>query len=166
MAAMKHERLYYLAAALVGAAWICAPSSTQAAKNRNLSIGFDGNAEHCADLKVRSDGEIAQAAETFTLSRSEAPILEIQDSAGKSVMRVRGWDRADYVVEACKIAAADDRASAEAMARGISVTRSAGRFSNSGPLTDNGNWQLYFIVHAPRDGRLDLETKNGPIDVA
>jgi DUF4097 and DUF4098 domain-containing protein YvlB len=79
---------------------------------------------------------------------------------------VRGWDRAEYVVEACKIAAAGDRTSAEAVVRGISVTRSAGRFSNSGPVAEDANWQLYFIVHAPRDGRIDLETKNGPIDVA
>src|SRR5437867_2549117 len=142
---MTNERLYYLVAALLTVAWICDPSSTHAAKNRNLNINFDGNAEHCSDIKARSsDGEIAQAAETFTLSRSEAPILEIQDSAGKSVMRVRGWDRAEYAVEVCKIAAADDRNTAEALVRGISVTRSAGRFSNSGPVAESANWQLYF----------------------
>jgi len=164
---MKHEGLYYLAAALlVTVAWVSAPGSTQAAKSRNLNISFEGNAEHCSDLKVRSDGEVAQAAETFTLSRQEAPILEIQDSAGKSVMRVRGWDRPEYAVEVCKIASADDRNTAEALVRGISVTRSAGRFSNSGPVAENANWHLYFIVHAPRDGRLDLETKNGPMEVS
>src|ERR1051326_4594387 len=166
MPAMKHESLYYLAAALLTFAWFCVPPSTHAAKNRNLNISTDRNAEHCSDLKVRSDGEIAQTAETFTLSLNEASILEIQDSAGRSVMRVRGWDRPDYAVEACKIAAADDRSSAEALVHGISGSRSAGRFSTSGPVADNANWQLYFIVHAPKDGRLDLETKNGPIDVA
>jgi len=164
---MKHECLYYLGAALLAAAWICTPPSTHAARSRNLNINFDSNVEHCSDIKARSsDGEIAQAAETFSLSRSEAPILEIADSTGKSVIRVRGWDRAEIAVEACKIAAADDRSSAEAIVRGISVTRTAGRFSNSGPVNENANWQLYFIVHAPRDSRLDLETKNGPIDVA
>ena len=163
---MKYKNLVYLAAAGVTLAWLGTPIETHAAKNRNLSINFQGNAEHCADLKVTSDGEIAQAAETFSLRRTDASILELQDTAGKSVVRVRGWDRSEYSVEVCKIAAADDRGAAEALVHGISVGHTAGRFSTAGPTTDRGNWQLYFIIHAPKDGQLDIETKNGPIDVA
>jgi hypothetical protein len=133
-------------------------------KNYILSVNFEG--EHCPDLKVKSDGQVAQASETFNLSRGEAPILEIQDTAGRSVIRVRGWERPDYSVEACRIAVAGDQATAEAAVRGISVIRTAGRFSTTGPTNDSPQWQLYFIVHAPRDGRFDLETKNGPIDVS
>src|ERR1041384_3047467 len=112
---MKYESVFYLAAGLLIASWFCIPPSTHAAKNGTLHIRIDGNAEHCSDLKVMSEGEIAQAAEIFALSRNEAPILEIQDTVGKSVIRVRGWDRPDYVVEASKIAAAEDRSSAQAL---------------------------------------------------
>jgi DUF4097 and DUF4098 domain-containing protein YvlB len=28
------------------------------------------------------------------------------------------------------------------------------------------NWQVYFLVHAPKDANLNLETKNGPISVS
>jgi hypothetical protein len=163
---MKHESLHYLGAAALALAWVCAPAKTEAAKKRNLSVSLEGSAQHCSDLKVRSDGELARSAETFTLSKSEAPILEIQDSAGHGVLHVRGWDRAEYSIEACKLAVADDRASAEAALRAISVGRNAGRFTTAGPSDVKAHWQLYFIVHAPRDGRLDLETKNGPIDVS
>jgi hypothetical protein len=162
---MKNDSLYYLAAAVLIVGWALTPGKTHAAKNRNVSLNFEGNAEHCSDLKVTSNGEIAQATETYTLQKSEAPILEMV-GMDKAVLRVRGSDRADYSVEVCKIAVADDRASAEQAVRSISVSRSAGRISSTGPSNDDANWQVYFIVRAPKDANLNLETKNGPIDVA
>ena len=69
---------------------------------------------------MRSSGEIAQVNESFTMSKGEAPILEL-NAAERGHIRVRGWDRADYSVETCKIAAAETRGEAEQMARGISV---------------------------------------------
>jgi DUF4097 and DUF4098 domain-containing protein YvlB len=51
------------------------------------------------------------------------------------------------------------------MARGISVSHTAGRLSFNGPTTESNDWLAYFIIHAPRDASLNLETKNGPIDV-
>ena len=35
----------------------------------------------------------------------------------------------------------------------------------NGPTTDSNEWMAYFIVHAPRDASLNLEAKNGPIEV-
>jgi hypothetical protein len=162
---MKNDSLYYLAAAVLIAGWFLTPAKTHAAKTRNLNVSYDGNVEHCSDLKVKSDGQVAQANETYNLSKSEAPILEML-GMDKTVLQVRGSDRADYSVEACKIAVAEDRAGAEQVVRGISISRSAGRFSSSGPTSDESNWQVYFIVHAPKDANLNLETKNGPISVS
>jgi hypothetical protein len=160
---MKYERPVYLAAAGLLAVWASTPEPARAARRQNLSVDFHG--DHCSDIKVKSDGAVARSAETFTFSRGEASLIEIQDTSGHAGMRVRGWDRPDYSVEACRVAAAEDRSAAEAAIRGISVTRSAGRFTSSGPSGDSANWQLYFIVYAPRDARLELETKNGPVDV-
>lgn len=164
---MKTDSLYYVAAGVLSLAWLITPHGIQAARSRNLNISFEGNAEHCADLQARSEGELARAAESFTLARNEAPILEIADTAGRSIVRVRGWDRPEYSVEACKFAAAPDRPAAEQLLRGIAVSRTAGRFSATGPsAAGEASWQLYFIVHAPRNASLDLETRNGPISVA
>jgi hypothetical protein len=163
---MKTESFYYLAAAALIGAWMLAPVKTQAAKNHNLSVSSDGNAEHCSDLKVTSNnGEVARANDAYTLQKSEAPILEMTGME-KSVIQVRGWDRSEYSVETCKVAAADNRAIAEQGLRGISVTRSAGRISATGPASDDVNWELFFFVHAPKDANLNLETKNGPISVS
>jgi hypothetical protein len=161
---MKNDSLYCLAAALLIAGWILTPAKSHAAKTNNLSISVEGHAEHCADLKVRSNGEVAQSNEVYNLQKSEASLLEMT-GMDRSVLQVRGWDRAEYSVEACKVAVASDRAAAEQVVRGISVSHSAGRFSSSGPNTDDVTWQVYFLVHAPKDANLSLETKNGPISV-
>jgi hypothetical protein len=163
MDAMKTEGLYYLAAAILSVAWLLSPGLTHA-RSRNLSINFEDDSDKCSDLKVRSTGTVAQAAESFILRKGDAPLLEV-DGADRGQIRVRGWDRQEYSVEACKVAVADDRAGADRLLNGISVSRGAGRFSSSGPGGDAGEWLVVFIVHAPKDSSLDLETKNGPIDV-
>jgi len=162
---MKNDSLYYIAAAALSVAWLVSPARTHAARNRNFNINIEGDAETCAGLKVRSDsGQMAQANESFSLRKSEAPILEL-NAAEHGNIKVRGWDRPEYSVETCKVAVAETSAGADQMVRNISVSRSAGRLSFNGPATDAGDWLVYFIVHAPKDATLDLETRNGPIAV-
>jgi hypothetical protein len=163
---MKNDTLCYFAAGALAIAALLSPAPSQAAKNYNLNVSME-NAEHCSDLRVRStNGEVAQTVEAVTLGARDASMLELEDNAGHAVVRVRAWDRPEYAVETCKIAASDSRQSAETLLRGISLSRSAGRITTSGPSGDTGNWQVYFLVHAPKNGSVDLQTKNGPIDVA
>ena len=162
---MNLIRVSRASAVLLCAAWLLPPASGQFNRRRGLDISTEGNAERCSDLKVSSNGEIAQSSDTFTLQRNEAPVLELT-GMDRSVISVRGADRGDFSVETCKVAVADTRAAAEQTLRAIAVTHGAGRFSASGPADDaNSRWQLYFFVHAPKDANLDLETRNGPISV-
>jgi DUF4097 and DUF4098 domain-containing protein YvlB len=162
---MKNEALVYVAAAVLCGGWLISPQQSHAAKGRGFNINLNGSAESCADLKVTSsNGEIAQVNESFTMSKGEAPILEI-NAVDRGNIHVRGWDHADYSVETCKVAVADTRGAADQMVRGISVAHTAGRISYNGPSTDSNDWMAVFIVHAPRDASLNLESKNGPIDV-
>ena len=161
---MKNEGFLYVAAAVFCLGWMLTPGKTHAARNRGLNLNIEGNAGSCADLRARSDGEIAQVSESFTLSKGEAPVLEL-NAADRGHIRVLGWDHADYSVEICKIAAAETRVAAEQTARGISVAHAAGRISYSGPTADSAEWMAVFLIHAPRDAALDLEAKNGPIEV-
>jgi hypothetical protein len=165
MGTMKTETVVYTAAAVLCATWVLTPGKTEAARH-SFNLNLNGDAETCAELKVSSNnGEVAKLAETFTMGRAEAPLLEL-NGADHANIRVRGWDRAEYSVETCKVAVAETRAAAEAMARGISVTRAAGRLSYNGPTTtDDGQWTAVFLIHAPKDATIDLETKNGPIEV-
>src|SRR5690349_15479106 len=105
---MKSNAFRSFAAAALGAAWLFSPASAAfAAKNYNLSINSN-NAERCSDLRVSSkDGEVAQLNESVTLGPRDLSALELEDSAGRSVVSVRGWDRAEYTIETCRIAVAD-----------------------------------------------------------
>jgi len=153
-------------AAAITAAVLLAPANAQTPKKRNFNLSVsDGRAERCSDLKVTSkNGEVAQAAESFTLAPGQASAVELSGEHG--VITVRGWDHPEYTVEACKVAVADNQATAENVVRGIMVTHSGGRFTVNGPTTDDANWQFYFLVHAPRNGNVDVDTKNGPISVS
>src|ERR1035438_3623777 len=149
----------------MAAALAAIPACSQTTKTRNLNISTSGNAESCADLKVTSDGELAQKNEKFTLGRGEAAVLEIA-AESQGIINVRGWDRGEFSVETCKMAAAETRTAAEQLVQGINVARSAGKFTYTGPRNDSGHWQIYFIVHAPKDGSVSLDATNGPVSVA
>jgi hypothetical protein len=161
---MQKERLCYIGAVLLGAAWLVTPPGRTQARRPHLSMNFEGTADRCSDLRVSSTGEIARSEETFTLTKGESPSLELY-APERGIIRVRGWERPDYSVNACKIAVAEDRATADQLLKSIAISRNAGRFSYTGSATDAGEWQVYFIVHTPKDATLDLETKNGPISV-
>jgi hypothetical protein len=153
---------------LVGTAVVLAVFVASAqTRHRDININVNGRAENCADLQVRSGGEIAQTAESYTLQRGEVPVLEV-NAAERGAIRVRGSARADFAVDVCKIAAADDRGTAEQLLRSVTVSRLGGRFTTNSPAVrnDNSDWQVYFIVHAPSDARVNLETNNGPIEIA
>ena len=146
-------------------ALLLVPAWGQERNHRDFNLNVhEEDARHCADLRAESRGEIAQSTEAFTLSRGEAPVLEIS-ALDRGNVRVYGEGRADYAVEACKFAVAADRGTAQQLLNGVTVSRSAGRLSISGPSADNGQWTTYFIVHAPKDAPVDLETRNGPIAV-
>ena len=162
---MKIETLVYGAAAVLCTGWLFCPESSQAARH-DYNLNLSGNAETCADLKVSSNnGEVARLSDRFTMTRAEAPVLEL-NGGERANIRVRGWDRADYSVETCKVAVAETRAEADRLVQGISVTHAGGRLSFNGPpQVENGQWTAVFLIHAPKDASVDLETKNGPIDV-
>jgi hypothetical protein len=162
---MKIETLVYGAAAVMCTGWLFCPESTHAARH-GYNLSLSSNAETCADLKVTSnDGEVARLSDKFSFTRAEAPLLEL-NGGERANIHVRGWDRADYSVETCKVAVAESRAEADRMVQGISVTRAGGKLSFNGPPpAETGQWTAVFLIHAPKEANLDLETKNGPIDV-
>jgi DUF4097 and DUF4098 domain-containing protein YvlB len=161
---MKSDSLIYATAALLCLGALLTPAQTRAAKSRDLNISTGGNASGCSDLHATSRAELAQVNESFTLSKGEAPILEM-NAVDRGQIHVRAWDHADYSIETCKIAVADTRGEADQVARGITVSHTAGNISFSGPATETADWRIVFFINAPRDAALNLETKNGPLDV-
>jgi hypothetical protein len=158
---MNRSYFLLLAAALAGAAWIATHATVRVeAGSRQVHFSVRGEADSCAGLRVDTTGQVARAEESFTAPKGAA--LEINASERGNI-RVIGSARSDFRVQACKIAVGDNRAEAEGKLGRIAVGHSGARFTSSGP--SEGEWLVYFIVHAPKEAALDLETRNGPITV-
>lgn len=159
---MKSSLLYCAAAVVLPACTVY----SQSTRNHNFNINLQGDAETCSELRATSSGQLAQANQRFDLTAGEVSTLELNGGT-RGVVKVRGGHQAGYTVEACKLAAAADLGSAQALVRGITVNRSGGTLSYAGPgESGNGNWQVYFIIHTPDNASLDLQTKNAPISIA
>lgn len=131
----------------------------------DFSLDGGGNAERCSDLKPRSRGSVAQATESFTISKSSASPLQVS-ARNRAQIRVRGADRTDYGVEVCKFAVAGSQTAAGQALRDIAVMRNGGMVSASGPSDRDAQWQVVFFVQAPKDASLDLESTNSPVAVS
>jgi hypothetical protein len=151
----------------IAAAMAISPAKAQSSR-RNLNIHVDDNAATCADLHPSSDAALAQAVDRFTVAGSSIQI----DGGSRGAVHVIAADRGDYAVEACRIAVADDQATAQRLVGATSVSQTTGRVETHGPASsDNGSsdgqgeWQIYLLVQAPRNGSVDVNTINGPVSV-
>jgi hypothetical protein len=159
---MNLSALRIAGAAAVATILTIAPAQAQS-KHHNLSVNFDGQVASCADLRVKTDGALAQAVDKFSLQGAS---IQIDGGSGGSI-HVTASDRADYAVEACRFAVADDQATAQQAVAATSVTRNAWRVETHGPAYADSNtqWQVYLIVQTPRNGSVELNTVNGPISI-
>jgi DUF4097 and DUF4098 domain-containing protein YvlB len=159
---MKSFALRAAGAAVAAAALAIVPASGQS-RNHNIHVDFNDQTASCADLHARSDGALAQAVDRFTVAGSSIQI----DGGSRGAIRVTAADRADYSVEACRFAVADDQGTAQRLVDQTSVTQGAGRIETHGPVSSDNQsqWQVYLIVQAPRNGSVDLNTVNGPLSV-
>ncbi|MDQ2978365.1 MAG: hypothetical protein M3R62_04030 [Acidobacteriota bacterium] len=148
-----------LAIALLGVGLIL-PSVASAGRHggRNLTVSTDDSSpvRTCADIRVLFSGrEAARSEERLSAVPGLGPLsLRLPENSG---IWVRGTDRRDFGVVACKAAE-----SAAALSR-VSVSLGNGELKAAGP--DEGGWVVHFIVEAPRNADLDLGGRNGPIQV-
>jgi hypothetical protein len=123
--------------------------------NMSVSVQDDDDVLSCDDVRVRFDDEPAVRAEE-QVNVSSLRSLRVYN-ADRGGIRVQGWSESGYAVTACKAGAmADDLRSISVSLRGNEVTA-------KGP--DEGRWMVYFIVRAPHNAVLDLESENSPIGV-
>ena len=132
-------------------------------RSHGLNMTSHGPIKSCADLEIDFRGRsTARAEEEKTVPKSAIATLEVPAMVNSGV-QVWGWDRNEYSVVACKAAAAEDRAEAERLLRGVTVDVAGGRVSVRGPASED--WVVYLIVHAPQGASLDLNAENGPLGV-
>lgn len=129
----------------------------------SISDGHKQPVTDCSDLRIRfDDRDVVVRSEEHTLTKSEAPTLEVRPHANGGVQIV-GWEKDTYSVTACKTAGGSG-SDAERILSQISVSIEKGKISTKGP-GDDEDWTVYLLIRAPKSASLDLETKNGPISL-
>ena len=140
--------------------------SYTAAASHHHGMSVSGGRHHpitdCSDLHITfDDREALVRSETRTLSKAEAPVLKVHPHTNGGT-QVVGWDQANYSVTACKAVAPGN--DAERVLSQITVSIDGGTVSTKGP-SDDDDWTVYVLIHAPKSANVDLDTNNGPISL-
>ncbi len=141
--------------------------SSARADRHHHSVNISGHHKDpvtdCSDLRIRFDDQDAVVrSEEHTLTKSEAPVLQVHPHANGGV-QVVGWDKDTYSVTACK-AAAGSGAEAERILSQISVSIEKGSVSTNGP-GDGDEWTVYLLIRSPKSASIELHTMNGPLSL-
>lgn len=145
----------------VSAALICAVLLAGVAAPRLFAQSTEATCSGI-DTNFGDYRETMRADQVLTAPAAEVSVLRAAGVHNGGIT-VQGWDRAEYVVHACKTAAADTQAEAQNLLAQISASFSGGTLRAQGP--SDGQWTVFFVVNAPRAATMELEVRNGPVSV-
>ena len=127
----------------------------------NISTRTDGPVRSCSDLQMTWDGQpAATSADTLTATGSD---LSVHAPRNGGVYVLGSPGRSDFSISACKAVARPIGRDATAALEKIRPAITGKSVTASGP--DSGDWVVYFIVNAPANGNVEVETTNGPVHV-
>jgi len=125
--------------------------------NVEISTESDEDVRTCADVRIRfGRQDAARAEQTLTGAGPSGPlVLKLDKNWGAWV---RGGDRRDWSVLACKAAETP-----ETLAQ-VSVSFDRGELAVRGPSeTSTDRWVVFYVIQAPRNAAIDAETSDGPL---
>jgi hypothetical protein len=131
----------------------------------STSVGGNEPVTDCRQIRFEFDGDRTDAItseDQVRIPRTQISELRFRASANAGVY-VSGSSGSDYIFRACKAVPGDDPLLASQTLRQIQTSESGGQISVAGP--QGGEWSVAVIIESPRDGALDLETLNGPVDL-
>jgi hypothetical protein len=163
MRIMKTKSIFLLLLiALLGISSMIAAQNQRADRSFNSSVKGDQPVTKCDDIRVTYSRQPAITEEVeMALPASQVSTLRTKMSTGG--VYVNGWDRNEFSVKTCKAAPADD-SNSTATLRAITTTSNAnGEIVVSGP--SDREWTANLIIMAPRLSRMDIETRNGPLQM-
>jgi hypothetical protein len=152
---------------LVSAVAQVAGSASQRQRERDredsIEYALEGDCQRNYNYMNSEYSARAVSEDRQTISRGAVAVLDVQGSRNGGVS-IRGWDRADIVVKACKFAAADDEATAQALLNQITVSTEGGRVRAIEPTerpSGRGSWVVQFSIFVPRDLQIEASVHNG-----
>jgi DUF4097 and DUF4098 domain-containing protein YvlB len=130
----------------------------------NVNTGDESTITNCNQLHVDFDGgSLARSEQDFTLHRGEISRLSLRPGQNGGII-VHSWDRDDYQIKACKAAGGRSDSGAQDTLGRISVSTNGGDVAASGPR-DGDDWVVFFLVDAPHQAVLNMQTVNGPMSM-
>jgi len=128
------------------------PCAAHNGVNVSIDSDDDGVVTDCSQIKVRYENEPAVRAEE---NIPASGLTRLRVSAKKhGGVRVSGWNESGWSIKACKAAA-----SAAALSD-VRVNLSGDTLSSNSSSDDA---MVFFIIRAPKNARLDVDSTNGPI---
>lgn len=155
---------------LAGAVWLALAlvqnfpiGAAQKETSTTRTVKLEGESDDCADLHIHwDDWEEARAEEERTIPRTAAAELDLEPHTNGGVS-VIGWERNDYSVRGCFVAAARSFAAAEKSVRSVKLNIEGGRVRVTGP--NDEKWAAHLIVRAPRGSTVRMRAYNGPLSL-
>jgi hypothetical protein len=144
------------------------PQLLLAQRGRTRSFRHEAQRDWVAGCRDQADDDRARFCEERAMGwRARAGETLGVDAGPNGGVEVIGWDR-DSVDVLIRIGAtARTEAAAQAMAREIAVVRIDGSLRADGPATGRReSWWVSYVIRTPRRMDLDLESVNGPVEVA
>jgi len=132
---------------------------------RNRSVNRNGNGgpvTNCGDIGITFDREPALTEETeLSLRTSQVTMLKPQMTNGG--IYINGWDRNEYSVKTCKAVPKDDPDAAATLREITTVSNGSGQLTVNGPA--GRDWMANLIIMVPRLTNMEVETRNGPVQL-
>jgi hypothetical protein len=130
--------------------------ASASADGMRVSVRPGQEVRTCDDLEVSFDGRAAVRS-VDRLTAPGAQKLAVQAARNGGVY-VWGGSRSEFAITVCKAAA--HQASLDHLRAGLG----GGTLTATGPASSD--WVVYFIVDAPARASIELESTNGPLQVA
>ncbi len=154
--------LFLTIVALIAASSTMHAQRQQTNRYGNTNVDTNGPVTDCGDLRVTFNRTPAVTEQTeTTLPASQVSTLRAQLSVGG--IFVNGWDRNEYSVKTCKAAPQDDSNATSTLREIVTTISGNAQIALSGPA--DRDWTANLIVMVPRLSTMNLETRNGPLQL-
>jgi DUF4097 and DUF4098 domain-containing protein YvlB len=154
-------RLLIVLFTIVSAAWLA-----HAGEQQNISVNTNEEAVgmNCESHFNVSMGNlpIFRAEEERTIPQASISKLRVYGLHNGGVL-VRGWDKTDIFIKACKAAAANDEHEARSMLNDLKLEIQGGDVTVRG--AEGRNRWVHLLVNVPKQIAAEFETHNGPLSL-
>lgn len=158
---------FFMAAFLINVSAQTRHSHNRWGHGTSINSNAEAAGDNCDDhFNVVFDGRDAYTAEDArTLAPSEyANGLDVSAAQNGGVL-VRGWDKNEVLVKACKAVAADSDGEAKDRLAQLKMTINGNQVRATGPSDNDREWTVHFLINVPRNIKLSLNAHNGPLDI-